>query len=312
MGGSQSSVQYEPVYSQDGYGKDDDEAAKPRPPSFFREPTIGDRLDAFFGFDRVSADAVVTSCFITPAALLFVRVFMLIYAACIMAWHSLSVSSGTAWVTSMVSWTVMLSIAYFAVTVVLTSIKTAGGYASGSLLSDSIGLRAAYVMHHLAFTWSLATVVVFWLAPNGSTGAKTLSTTEMLQLVHLHGATLAFATIDLLLSRLRFDFSHYLVCATTALLYLLANAVFFSVTANPLHGFKWNSLFSVLLLFGVMFGVMVSFLVGAMLTTMRDVCYANNNHALAVVMPPHTVHDDEVLPWPKDKHGAAGEPCISV
>jgi len=303
MGGSQSTVQYTTVFAQDGYGKEEDDAkAKPSPASFFREPTLGDKVDAWFGFDKLSADAVVSSCFVTPSALLFARVFMAAYAACILAWHSLSVQSGTEWVSSMVSWTLVLTTLYLVVTVVLTSVKVGGGFGSGTLLSDSLALRVGFVMYEFCFTWSLATVLLFWLAPD----PKPANTMELLQALHLHGSTLAFAVVDLLLSRLRFEFSHYLFAAATAMVYLLANAVWFGVTNSPLHGLKWNSLFSVLLLFGVMFGVLVSFVVGALITTARDLCYASTNHSLAVVLPhAGTVHDEEVLPWSRKEKQAA-------
>jgi len=242
--------------------------------------------------------------------LVSVRAFMLVYAACILLWHSMSVTSGAAWLTTMVSWTLVLTVTYLLLALVLTSIKLAGGYGPGTLLSDSLALRIGFVLYEFSFTWSLATVVLFWVS--GPTGAnKPTTTTELLQALHLHGAALAFTTIDLLLSRVRFEFSHYIFCAGTALLYLVANAVWFGVTSSPLHGFKWNSLFSVLVLFGVMFGVLVSFVIGAMLTTMRDLCYANHTRSLAVVMPPHSsVHDvEDALPWPKDKHAG---PSIAV
>jgi len=304
MGGSQSAAQYTPVYSQDGYGKEEDDAtAKPQPvpASFFRVPTLGDKVDAWFGFDKVSADALVTSCFVTPTALVSVRAFMLVYAACILVWHSLSVGSGTQWAGSMVSWTLVLTCVYFVTALVLTSIKVAGGYGNGTLLSDSVGLRFGYVLFEFSFTWSLATVALFWFTSTN----KPTNSTELLQAFHLHGAALVFATMDLLISRVRFEFTHYIFCAATALLYVVANGVWFGVTANPMHGFKWNSLWSVLELFGVMCCVLVSFLAGAMLSGMRDFCYANHNHSLAVVMPAgssvhESVHEDDVLPWPKE------------
>jgi len=223
---------------------------------------------------------------------------MLLYAGVILAWHSWSVSSGNEWLQSMVSWTMILSIVYLTFAVVLTSIKLAGGFGSGTMLSDSFALRMGFVLYEFAFTWSLATVTLFWL-----TADKPNSSTELLQALHLHGATLAFAVIDLLISRVRFEFSHYLFCAASAVFYLIANAVWFGATSSPLHGFKWNSFWSVLVLFGVMFGVVVSFVIGAMLTTMRDFCYVNrNSQSLSVVLPPV---EDGVLSWPKDKHAAA-------
>jgi len=279
MGGSQSAAEYRTVYSQDGYGREEDDKPLLAPSPFFRQPTMGDKVDALLGFDVVSADAMVTSCFVTPAALLFVRVFMLLYAAAILTWHSLAASSGSAWLQSMVSWTLLLTVSYLLLAVVLTSIKVGGGY-RGSMLSSSVWLRMGFVMYEFCFTWSLATVLLFWC-----TADRPADTTALVQSLHLHGATLAFATIDLLISRLKFEFSHYLLCAATAVLYLIANAVWFGVTISPLHGFKWNSFFSVLLLFGVMFGVVVSFVIGAMLTTMRDLCYAHHNNSLAVVLP---------------------------
>jgi hypothetical protein len=301
MGGQQS-VEYKPVeYSYDYHQEDEADKAvgAAAAANASLQATCGEKFDAAFGFDTVSTSSMVTSCFISTAALLTVRVFILAYAACILAWHWLQLSGPVVWLQSLTSWAHLLVVAYFLMAVYLTSKQLAGALdsSSGAAVTSSVSMRVTYVLYEFAFTWSVVTVALYWITeyPAMSTGASNAAdasarTVALLEAVHLHGATLGFVLAELVLSRLKFQFTHYVFSAALALVYFAVNAIYFSTTRTIVHGFKWNSFFSVLVIFGVLFGILLSFVCGVLITTMRDVCYARNHTEPVVIPPEDSIH----------------------
>src|SRR4051794_29983213 len=103
-----------------------------------------------------------------------------------------------------------------------------------------------YLLYEFGFTWSLVACVLFWVAEYPIT---TLTASEQIGLIHVHTACIAFALCDLLLSRIKFEFSHYIAGALTAVCYTAAYAIAFGPHHSALADLKWNSFVAVLIVF---------------------------------------------------------------
>jgi len=235
--------------------------------------SCGDRVDAAFGFDRIDSSSLVTSCFISSSALLTIRVFMLVYVLTVLGWHWYALRSPVTMALSLTSWTQLLTASYFVFAVVMSSKQVGGCFESGTI-SDSVASRLTFLMFEIAYTWSLITVVWYWLTQFPL--AAHMSTVELLSAVHLHGATLAFVVVDLILARIKLELVHYVISSMLAIVYCTVHAVYISPLTSVLATFKWNSFMTVLIVFGVIFGILLSFVVTVLVTTARDRCTATD------------------------------------
>jgi len=246
--------------------------------------TCGEQTDAAFGFDKISAQAVVSSCFVAPSTLLTIRAFLLTYTLTVLVWYWYGLRSPVSMAVSLTSWTQLLTVMYFAFSVFASAKQVAGRFDSGATLSESAALRVTFLLFEAAFTWALVSVLMFWLTEFPISGQKA-SFTDVLWSVHLHGASLAFCVVDLILARVKFEFVHYVISCALAFTYCALQALVLNPTQSILSTFKWNSFMTVLVLFGVVFGILLSFVVAVVLTTTRDVCHANSDRNQPVIIP---------------------------
>jgi len=236
--------------------------------------SCGDRVDAAFGFDKIDSSALVTSCFVSANALLAIRVFMLVYVLTVLGWYWRDLGNHPlTMAVSVASWTHLLTATYFVLAICMSSKQVGGCFESGTI-SDSVALRFTFLMFEIAYSWSLITVVWYWLTEFPLAGH--MSTLEMVWSVHLHGGTLAFVVVDLLLARVKFELVHYVVGSVLAVIYCTVNALYISPHTSILATFKWNSFMTVLVVFGVIFGILLSFVVTMLVTTARDRCAATD------------------------------------
>jgi hypothetical protein len=249
--------------------------------------TCGERLDSFLGYSDVAANAITTSCFVSTPVLLATRVFMFAYITFMVALMYVkpaTVPVGPAWFVNGSIATMALTSLYFGMTIFL-SIRylCQGSDAEGrrAVVADGIEWRITWSLFQVVFTWSLAGLVYF-LFDRGTLLAN-LAPKETYWAIHLHLLSFGLACADLVLSRMKFHFGHYIFYAVAALTYVAANIVYLHADAELVDAWKWNSFFSALLIFGVLFGVLVSFVLAVLLTTARDMCHINNR--AEVVMP---------------------------
>jgi len=305
-----------PLFSYDAHdeaGIDDARAAaaeQARQHFFSGQPeTCGDQVDAVFGFDKISAQALTTSCFVSPATLLALRAFMLVYAATVLGWYWYGLKNPVSMAVSLTSWTQLLTVVYLIFAIALTAKHLCGsgnnGNAGAGVLADSVVMRVTFMLFEIAFTWSLVGVIMYWITvfPVTHTGHNPASTTELLSTIHLHGACLAFCAVDLFIGRVKFEFAHYVISAVLALTYCAINALYLHPHTTALSAVKWDSFTAVLIIFGAVFGVLVSFVLTVMLTTARDVCHAQSDRNQPIIIPASLEDGFGVKKQPQQQQG---------
>jgi len=208
-----------------------------------------------------------------------------------LGWYWYGLKNPVSMAVSLTSWTQLMTVAYLAFAIGLTAVHICGsgnnGNAGAGVLADSVLMRITYLLFEVAFTWSLVSVVMYWMTvfPVTHTGHNPTSTTELLSTIHLHGACLAFCVLDLFIGRVKFEFVHYVISAVLALTYCVVHALFLNPHATALSEVKWSSFTAVLIIFGAVFGILISFVMTVVVTTARDVCHAQSDQNAPIIIP---------------------------
>jgi len=210
-------------------------------------------------------------------------VLCVLYAAVVLGWYWWTLRSPMAMAISLTAWTQAIVLIYF-VTAIVQSAMQVRGTVSGSI-GESGSASATFLLFETALTFSLVSVVMYWATefPATHTGAAAKTTADVVWAVHAHGISVVLCLSDLLLSRVRPEFFHYLTGCSLAMGYALCYGLLIRPSASVLSSLLFNSLITLLIIFAVALSVVLSFLLIVAMAAARDVCHANSTGNAPVV-----------------------------